>query len=256
MDVYRQDLPSEPVIPHGVAQLCVWYDSSHTRVSRSCQSTAVDRHDTNNNRLRTNSKMKHLVFIFFVLFGTVLNAQSDIAIIEQIAQATAQTKSLTCDFVQKRSSRLMSDPVISTGRMAYERRERLRWEYTTPRELVFIMNSGKAYIKKDGRKTLLDAARSKAFRKISTLIMSCVTGQGLTDSKTFHTTVKQESGKYILTMTPRQKDLQRMYSSITLHYNPKLQAVDQVEMQEKNGDMTQIEMTKIMANAKLSPDTF
>ena len=208
--------------------------------------------------MHTDSKMKHLILILLILnlFTPVVCAQNDAVIIGQVAKASAQTRSLTCDFVQTRHNSLISAPVVSTGRMAYERPSRLRWGYVTPKELVFIMNAGKAYIKKDGHKTLLDAARSKAFRKISTLIMSCVTGQGLTDDKTFCVGVKQESDRYVLTLTPRQKDLQRMYRSITLHYNIRQQLVDRVEMLEKNGDVTRIEMNNIVTNATIQPDTF
>lgn len=190
------------------------------------------------------------------VFALAVQAQTGKVTIQQIANATAQMRSLTCDFVQTKRMKMMKDEAISTGRMAYERPEHLRWEYSTPKELVFVMNDGKAYIKKDGRKTLLDAARGKAFRKISTLIMGCVTGQGLTDEKTFTSSLETDRDRCIVTMTPRQKDMQRMYSRIVLHYNAKAQVVEKVEMHEKRGDVTIIEMKNIQTNARILKGTF
>ena len=80
------------------------------------------------------------------------------------------------------------------------------------------------------------------------MIMNSVAGKCLTDSKAFQVSAKEMPTEYVATLIPLKKDMKRMYAKIVLHFDTKQSTVTEVELHEKNGDRTIIELHGIHIN--------
>ena len=181
---------------------------------------------------------------------------SDEQVKKEINQAASQMKSMKCDFVQTKSIKMLNDKMVSNGKMYYQQGNKLRWEYTSPYTYTFILNDSKVVIRNNKRNDKIDVNQNKMFREIVKIMMNSVVGKCLSDDKDFQTSIKVFSNEYVATMAPSRKDLKQFFQTIVLHFDRKRKMISQVELLEKNGDKTLIELKNIQTNATIPTDIF
>ena len=62
--------------------------------------------------------------------------------------------------------------------------------------------------------------------------------------------------EWVATLQPLRKDMKQMFQQIILHFDRKQSVVAVVELLEKNGDRTVIELKDIRKNEPISSDLF
>lgn len=175
---------------------------------------------------------------------------------QEISRVAAALTTMTCDFVQTKHLKMLRDEMVSKGKMYYQQPGKLRWEYTTPYTYVFILNDTKVVLKNDTRNDVIDVNQNKMFREIVRLMMNTVVGNCLTDEKDFKVSVAVSSSEYVATLTPVRRDLKQMFTTIVLHFNRQSKMVSQVELLEKNGDRTVIELKNVQTHAAIPQEMF
>jgi outer membrane lipoprotein carrier protein len=182
--------------------------------------------------------------------------QSEAQIRQAITQAASAMKTMQCDFIQTKHLRMLNDKMTSKGRMYYQQTNRLRWEYTSPYSYTFILNDDKVLLKNKQRNDVIDVNKNKLFREIARIMMNSVVGTSLTDDKSFKSTIATNGNEWIASLLPQRKDLKQLFQKIILHFSKKNAMVKQVELIERNGDKTVIELNNIRTNEKISADMF
>jgi outer membrane lipoprotein carrier protein len=182
--------------------------------------------------------------------------QSEAQIRQAITQAASAMKTMQCDFTQTKHLRMLNDKMTSKGRMYYQQTNRLRWEYTSPYSYTFILNDDKVLLKNAQRNDVIDVNKNKLFREIARIMMNSVVGTSLTDDKSFKSTIATNGNEWIASLLPQRKDLKQLFQKIILHFSKKNAMVKQVELIERNGDRTVIELNNIRTNEKISADLF
>ena len=203
--------------------------------------------------------MKRLLILLFVFVSVHLSLtaqQSEAQIRQAITQAASAMKTMQCDFTQTKHLRMLNDKMTSKGRMYYQQTNRLRWEYTSPYSYTFILNDDKVLLKNKQRNDVIDVNKNKLFREIARIMMNSVVGTSLTDDKSFKSTIATNGNEWIASLLPQRKDLKQLFQKIILHFNKHNAMVKQVELIEKNGDRTVIELNNIRTNEKISADMF
>ena len=175
---------------------------------------------------------------------------------QAITQAASAMKTMQCDFIQTKHLRMLNDKMTSKGRMYYQQTNRLRWEYTSPYSYTFILNDDKVLLKNKQRNDVIDVNKNKLFREIARIMMNSVVGTSLSDDKSFKSTIATNGNEWIASLLPQRKDLKQLFQKIILHFSKKNAMVKQVELIEKNGDKTVIELNNIRTNEKISADMF
>jgi outer membrane lipoprotein-sorting protein len=175
---------------------------------------------------------------------------------QKISQSTEQLKSLSCYFVQKKTISILSDEMISEGKMFFKQKDKLRWEYTKPYQYEFIMNGDKVMTHAGTTKNVIDVNSSKVFREISKIILSGINGAGIFDSSRFSVKFLTGTKDNMVTLTPKQKELRQMFNEIRICFNKLDYIVNSVEIVELNGDKTFIEMKNKQINKELSDEIF
>ncbi len=203
---------------------------------------------------------KILAFLFAVCISfTVASAQQkvdEIKVKQQINAVASSMKSMQCDFVQTKHLKMLNEKMVSRGKMYYQQGNRLRWEYTSPYAYTFVINNSKVLINKGNRSDVINVNQSKVFKEIARIMMNSVVGKSLTDQKDFKTSIVATSTEYVATLNPRQKQMQQMFQKIILHFNKQKAMVSVVELVEKKGDKTIIELKNVKTNTPINAKIF
>ena len=183
-------------------------------------------------------------------------SQSESQVKAIVDRASAQLKTMQCDFVQTKHLKLLNDRMVSTGKMFYQQHDKLRWEYVSPYKYTFIMNGQQVLLKNSGHRDLIDVNQNKAFKSIAQIMLSSVVGKCLTNTKDFRSSIAIGGSEYVATLQPLKKDLKSMFEKIVLHFDKQRLLVTKVELLEKKGDRTVIELKNIVTNASIPTNTF
>ena len=183
-------------------------------------------------------------------------AQSEAQMRSQINKAAAQLSSMQCDFVQTKHLKMLNKSMVSNGKMYYQKSNKLRWEYTTPYKYTFILNGSKALVKNNNRTDVVDTNKNRMMKEIGRVMMNTVMGNCLQNDKDFKTSIAATQTEYVATLLPQRKDIKSMFQKIILHFNRKNSMVSSVELVEKNGDRTVIELKNVKTNVSISQSMF
>jgi outer membrane lipoprotein carrier protein len=199
---------------------------------------------------------RYILTLLVSLMSLAASAQSEQQIIDKINNNSAKIKTLSCDFVQTKQMKMLNNKFVSKGKMYYEQPNKLRWEYTTPYSYTFLMNDSKVLIKNNNRSDIIDINQNKMFKEIARLMMNSIVGESLNNRRTFDVAIVSNEKQYVATLTPLEREMKQMWSKIMLYFDKVTLGVVKVEMVERTGDKTTIELKNIVVNGTIKPGVF
>ena len=204
--------------------------------------------------------MKRVLFFLMALCLCLLNLSAqkvnEAKVKQQINAVASKMKTMQCDFVQTKYLKMLNDKMVSRGKMYYQQSNKLRWEYTYPYTYTFVLNGSRVLISKGKRNDVINVNQSKFFKEIARIMMNSVVGKCLTDSKDFKVSLTGASAEYVATLYPQQKQMKQMFQKIILHFNKQKSTVFKVELIEKKGDRTIIELKNVKNNVPINAKVF
>ena len=187
---------------------------------------------------------------------TKVSAAQAKTMIAKINAAAAKIHTIQCDFHQTKSLSFLNDKMVSKGVMSYDHAGKLRWEYTSPYSYVFIINNNRVHIKTSKNSNTIDIRSSRLFQGIARVMMNSVTGKSLSNDSDFSVEMMTQGNEWIASLTPKGKEMKALFKTIRLHFDSQKQMVSKVEMIEKNGDNTVIQLMHVKTNGKIEESTF
>ena len=203
--------------------------------------------------------IKQILFILFIIllpFGVFAQTSEEQKIVNKINKFNSEISSIECDFVQTKHLQILNDKMVSYGKMYYQQPDKLRWEYKKPYTYVFILNGTKVYLKKESRNDVIDIKQNKVFKSIAEIMMNSVIGKCLTNNKEFKVSILDVNNQWVASLIPQKKELKQMYSKIILYFGKANSIIQKVEMIEKNGDKTIIELKNVKLNKPVNANSF
>ncbi len=209
--------------------------------------------------------MKTTIKLFLVLviglcslqaMGAGMTTQQKSEAIAKINNAASGLKSMSCNFVQTKYLSLLSDKMVSEGKMYYRQSDKLRWEYTSPYSYLFIFNGSKVYVGGKNRKDVIDTNTNKVFKEVARIMMSTVTGKALSNSTDFNVDIETSGNNWTVTLVPKKKDIKQMFTKIVLTFTKSDTMISEINIYEKNGDRTNIKLKDITTNTSLNENLF
>ena len=203
--------------------------------------------------------MKRLLFLILILSHIIpLSAQqlTEEQIKQKVNQTASAMKTMQCDFVQTKHLKMLNNDFVSHGKMYYQQSNKLRWEYTSPYSYTFILNNDQVLLKNKQRNDLIDVKQNKLFREIVRIMMSSVVGNCLADDKNYKVSIATIGNEWVATLLPQRKDMKQMFQKLVLHFNAKKSVVNTVELYDKNGEKTIIELKNIRINETIHSHMF
>ena len=199
---------------------------------------------------------RYLLILFACIAPIIAMAQSEQEIIAKINAQSAKMKTLSCDFVQTKHMKMLNNKFVSKGKMHYSQPDKLRWEYLTPYSYTFLMNESKGLIKNNNRADIIDINQNKMFKEISRLMMNSIVGESLNNKRDFAVAIRESEKLYIATLTPLEREMKQMWSKILLYFDRTTLNVVKVEMVERAGDYTVIELKNVALNSEIKAEVF
>lgn len=204
-------------------------------------------------------EMKRSLMILLLLIATqctLMAQQSEVQIRQKINEVASSLKTLQCDFVQTKHLKMLNDDMVSKGKMYYQQNDLLRWEYISPYTYTFIINHDKVLLKNSKRNDVIDVKQNKLFKEIARIMMNSVIGNCLNEEKDFRSNISISKGEWVVFLLPQRKNIKQMFQRIVLHFSSKQPIVKQVELVEKNGDKTIIDLKNVRTNEAISTNMF
>lgn len=220
--------------------------------------------------------MRRSILILYILITGLLTMKAQGDIKQKIIQAASSIKTMQCEFVQTKHMKMLNDQLVSKGKMCYQTPDKLRWEYVDPYTYTFILNGSQVQLKNsiatphslgENRSNVIDVNQNKIFKEIAQIMVSSMVGSCLSDDKNFRTSITKTSTEYVASMLPLKKQMKQLFQRIVLHFpiaSPHSQrekgrmnsVVSKVELIEKNGDRTIIDLKHIRLNETIRSDQF
>ena len=130
---------------------------------------------------------------------------------------------LSADFRQTKQSVMLVDEQVSVGHLTYRTPDYLRWEYTSPIQLVWELDGEKSNV-------------SPQVKRLLKLIMQTIACDKLQTTDDFEVSVK--NGVYHL--LPKNRELKQFFTNIQLEIDSTTKVAKKVILTEKNGDVSTI----------------
>ena len=194
---------------------------------------------------------KYLLFILFsimngwVVAQTQLTGTSSQEVMQQLMNSAASIQTMQCRFVQSKTMAMLAEPSIAEGTMHYVSPDKMRWEYITPYASALIVNGERIIKVTDGKEEVLDAKSSRMYQGMVNIIMDCASGRKLFDATVFDVILYDDGALWKAEMTPKRRDMKRMFAQLVFRFDKTTSIISQVEMMEASGDVTSIQFEDI-----------
>ena len=205
---------------------------------------------------------KLLLSIVFVAFSLIVSAQTQLSenqsneVIASLTKAAASMQSMQCRFVQEKTSAMLAEPSVAEGTMHYAAPDRMRWEYTTPYAFALVVNGDRIVKVTDGKTEVLDGNAGRMYQGMVNLIIGSASGKRLFDTTIFDIILYDDNGFWRADMTPKRRDMKRMFSQLVFRFDKKTNGISRVEFVEAGGGVTSIRFEEIRLNEKIGEEKF
>jgi len=207
--------------------------------------------------------VKKLIFIYLFFFF-VLSAAMSYAdegalapLLAELKLAAAETETLSSHFSQEKYLNIFAEKLISEGRFAYQRPDRLRWELLSPVASGFVLRGGKGE-----RWNSLSQERT-SFSVKSDPIMGMIAQQLLAWARV---DIDWLQNRYRMELQSTEPVMLRLYpldqgeatfiEYLQIRFSDDRRHVAEVLMVEQGGDSTLIRFVDAKINTELAADAF
>lgn len=209
-------------------------------------------------------KKKTILMILLALLATSVWAQNEKPLSEAetqkvvatLTQAAASMQTLQCRFVQEKTSSMLAEPSIAKGTMHYAASDRMRWEYTEPYAFALVVDGENIVKVTDGKAEALDAKSGRMYQGVVGLIMGSASGKKLFDTSVFDVVLYDEDACWRAEMTPKRRDMKRMFSQLVFRFDKKTNGISRVEFKDAGGDVTSIRFEEMKLNGAIEDKVF
>ncbi len=161
---------------------------------------------------------------------------------------------MRAEFVQEKHLEILSEPLVSKGRMFFKSPRSLRWEYAEPFQSVLLARDGKVerFVKGDDGFARDAGTRLEAMRVVMDEIASWMGGQ-FRNNPNFDAAL--EPGPKIV-LVPKEKALAQIIKRIELSLSSVPGLIESVSIFENETTFTKLVFTDAQLNGKLEDSLF
>jgi outer membrane lipoprotein-sorting protein len=207
--------------------------------------------------IRIRNSLYNFVFILIGILWVVYPLNYSFADnFDQLRKDAAKIKTIQARFVQEKSMKILSKPLISRGLFYYAAPDSFRWEYLQPLRSIAIAHKGntKRYISSGGKMIEDKTGGVQAMKIVLNEIAGWMSGK-FDQNPSFAATLKE--GEYTeITLTPVEKNMAGMIGEIIITLSKKEKAVKSVKIIESANAFTRIDFSDVQINKVISDKTF
>ena len=175
---------------------------------------------------------------------------------EQLRKDSVKIKTIQARFVQKKSMRILSRPLISEGCFYYAAPDSFRWEYFKPLRSIVIAykNNTKHYIASGGNMVEDKTDGAQAMKIVLGEVAGWMSGK-FDQNPSFAATIN-EGANTMITLTPAEINMTGMIKKIEITLSKKTATVQSVKIIESANNFTQINFDNVEINKAINLSVF
>lgn len=203
---------------------------------------------------RVAAMKKAWLFVFILLAAAPLMAWADD--FEKLRRDSARIKTISADFVQKKTLKILSKPLVSEGKFYYTAPDFIRWEYAKPLRSIVISGKGttKRYMASGGKMVEDQAGGAQAMKIVLTEVAGWMSGK-FDSNPSFKATLK-EGTQTLITLVPVEKNMAGFFEKIEIVVSRKDASVKSVRIVESASAETRIDFSHVVVNADIPPSVY
>jgi outer membrane lipoprotein carrier protein len=191
---------------------------------------------------------KHRLFLVLLVALTAFSAPGDpppaaaaAPVLQTLQQKMASVRSIYLEFTQERDLKLFSDPLKSEGVMLIERPDRIRWETTAPYQSILLgdQKTVAQFEFNDGKWEKLKLGFPQLLQRVMQQMAMMNQGE-LSTMMSDYTVTVATGATTVLTLVPKDENVRGVLSSLEIHLAADLTTMQEVVMNEPDGDLTRI----------------
>ena len=187
-----------------------------------------------------------------LVFGT--SPASADALKDALARLQARyetTRTLSADFRQSIESPTLATPLQSKGTMAFEKPNRMRWEYEKPDPQLIVGDGETLWIYQPEDKQAIKAPLGEMFQ--TTTPVSFLAGLGHIDRDFNATLDRDEAERWVLRLVPKKE---KSIGTLVLVVRKSDAGVDEARVTDSLGTTTRLVLSGEKRNVDLDPKLF
>ena len=187
-----------------------------------------------------------------LVFGT--SPASADALKDALARLQARyetTRTLSADFRQSIESPTLATPLQSKGTMAFEKPNRMRWEYEAPDPQLIVGDGETLWIYQPEDKQAIKAPLGEMFQ--TTTPVSFLAGLGHIDRDFNATLDRDEAERWVLRLVPKKE---KSIGTLVLVVRKSDAGVDEARVTDSLGTTTRLVLSGEKRNVDLDPKLF
>jgi outer membrane lipoprotein-sorting protein len=180
-------------------------------------------------------------------------------VLSRFDQVQGSIQSLTADFTMTTNNQLLLDPIASEGRFYMTKPDSIRWEYTSPEEMRFVVY-GDDYTGFFPEQKRAETKNIKRWREHIFRFFGF--GQATSELKKFYDISlaedhdPAESDTYLMILEPSKKRVRKRIPEVRFWVDAETFLPVKVEYRNRNGNTTVLEMRDVQVNPDLAVSLF
>jgi outer membrane lipoprotein-sorting protein len=176
------------------------------------------------------------------------------AVLSRFDAVQAQIHTLSAEFVQTTRNSLLKQPMVARGAFYRTKPDSVRWEYTSPEPMRFVVSEGQytGYFPERKRAEKRDIKRwsEQLFRFFGL-------GQGSKDLGKFYSIAlgpadPEMKGSYLLVLTPKKRRVKKSVDEVKLWVDTNSLLPQRIDYMGKDGNERQIRFVNTRLNPELA----
>lgn len=168
----------------------------------------------------------------------------------------ARISTISADFVQKKSMKILSKPMVSEGKFYFAKPDSIRWEYSKPVKSIVISSKGvaKRYIASEGKMVEDKTGGARAMKIVLDEVAGWMSGRF--DTNPSFTAAFREGPPAVITLTPVEESMSGMIERIEITISRKDMSIKSVRIIESATAETRIDFQHVVINKEINPSVF
>ncbi len=175
---------------------------------------------------------------------------------DKIRRESSRIKTMSADFVQKKTMKILSRPLVSEGKFYYVAPSSIRWEYLRPVKSMVVSDRGKTkrFIASGGKMIEDKSGGVQAMKIVLDEVGGWMNGR-FTSNPSFSASL-QEGRETVIVLTPVGQSMAGMIEKIEITVSRKDASVKTVRIVESATAQTLIEFQHVVINKEISSSVF
>ena len=193
----------------------------------------------------------YLLLAAILLFGAPSFAQTaqEKAAFDKIVTATRSIKSMTSDFTETKHLKMLSEDVVTAGKLWYKSPSWMRWEYDSRN--YGVLNPKGAYMVKDGQR---NGALSRGFGQTGKMVTSLMSGLSQ-DLKHYSVSYSKSGNSLTVTAVPVSPRMKGVVDSVVMIFDIPSSTIKSFEIRSSSG-FTHIDFNNLKKDAEVDMQLF